>query len=69
MSFLQLLPMTNVHGYVPAELNHLSETLSVWRARYRQRRELAQWSERELADIGLNAAGIADEVNKPFWQA
>lgn len=69
MSLLQFRS-TNHHGFhAAAELAHLGDTLKLWRERYRQRRELAQWSERELADIGLNSASISDEVNKPFWQA
>ena len=69
MSLLQLWA-TNHHAFNPlAEIGQLGDTLQLWRERYRQRRELAQWSERDLADIGLNHGAIVDEVNKPFWQA
>jgi uncharacterized protein YjiS (DUF1127 family) len=44
-------------------------TLNVWRERARARRELAQWGERELHDIGMSASTVAVEVNKPFWRA
>ena len=44
-------------------------TLSVWRERARARRELAQWGERELHDIGMSSSIVALEVNKPFWRA
>jgi len=35
-------------------LSQVAETLHVWRQRYRSRRELANWSERELHDIGVS---------------
>ena len=44
-------------------------TLRVWRERARARRELAQWGERELHDIGMSSSSVAVEVNKPFWRA
>ena len=44
-------------------------TVKVWRERSRARRELAQWGERELHDIGMSASTVAVEVNKPFWRA
>jgi uncharacterized protein YjiS (DUF1127 family) len=40
-----------------------------WRERARYRRALAQMSERELADIGVNWSEIANEAAKPFWRA
>jgi uncharacterized protein YjiS (DUF1127 family) len=38
-----------------------------WRARCCVRRQLAVMSERELQDMGICWAEIADEVGKPFW--
>ena len=43
--------------------------LHIWRERYQRRRELAQWTDRELRDIGLTHSDIASEVDKPFWRA
>jgi uncharacterized protein YjiS (DUF1127 family) len=40
-----------------------------WRDRVRQRRELAQWTDRDLHDVGLSWSDIALEVKKPFWRA
>jgi uncharacterized protein YjiS (DUF1127 family) len=40
-----------------------------WRARSRDRRQLAVMSERELQDIGTCRAEISAEVGKPFWLA
>ena len=59
--------MTNHH--VPSILAQLGETLHIWRERYQRRRELAQWTDRELRDIGLTPSDIASEVDKPFWRA
>jgi len=59
--------MTNHHGLGLFAL--LGETLHVWRERMRQRRELAQWSDRDLHDVGLSWSDIAYEAEKPFWRA
>jgi uncharacterized protein YjiS (DUF1127 family) len=59
--------MTNHH--VPGILAQLSETLHIWRQRYQSRRELAQWTDRDLHDIGLTRSDVAHEVEKPFWRA
>jgi uncharacterized protein YjiS (DUF1127 family) len=40
----------------------------LWRARYRDRRQLAAMSERELQDMGICRADIADEIGRPFWR-
>lgn len=44
-------------------------TLQIWRERVRQRRELAQWTDRDLHDVGLSWTDIALEIKKPFWRA
>ena len=59
--------MTNHHG--SGLLVQLSETLHVWRKRQRQRRELAQWTDRDLHDVGLSWSDIVHEAEKPFWRA
>jgi uncharacterized protein YjiS (DUF1127 family) len=59
--------MTNHH--VPGLLNQLGETLHVWRQRYATRRELAQWSDRDLHDIGVSRSDVVFEAGKPFWRA
>ena len=59
--------MTNHHG--SGLLAHLSETFRTWRQRQNQRRELAQWGERELHDVGLSWSDVVHEAEKPFWQA
>ena len=47
----------------------LVETLHLWLQRYRDRQELARWTERDLHDIGVSRSDIAHELEKPFWRA
>lgn len=50
-------------------VKQVSDTLHTWRERVRQRRELAQWTDRDFHDVGLSWSDIALEVKKPFWRA
>ena len=59
--------MTNHHD--SGLFAQLSETLHTWRERARQRRELAQWTDRDLHDVGLSRSDIIHEAEKPFWRA
>lgn len=59
--------MTNNHG--PGLLALLRDILHTWRDRVRQRRELAQWTDRDLHDVGLSRSDITYEAEKPFWRA
>ena len=67
MSTLTHNSMINHHGQ--SVWAQLAETLHVWRHRYEARRELAQWSDRDLHDIGLSTGDAIYESSKPFWQA
>ena len=67
MSTLTHNSMTNHHA--PGVLGQIAETLHVWHERYQARRELAQWSNRDLQDIGLSWSDVALEAEKPFWRA
>jgi len=67
MSILTHESMTNHH--VAGVLGQLSETVHVWRQRYRTRQELAQWTERDLHDVGLSRGDVISEIEKPFWRA
>jgi uncharacterized protein YjiS (DUF1127 family) len=44
------------------------ELFLVWRERCRSRRLLAAMSERELQDIGICSADIAEKIDQPFWE-
>jgi len=67
MSTLTHESMTNHH--VAGVLGQLSEVLHTWRKRYRTRQELAQWTDRDLHDVGLSKSDIISETEKPFWRA
>ena len=67
MSIYSHQSMINHHG--SGVFNELVETLHVWRERVRSRRELAQWTERDLHDIGLSWSDVVYEAEKPFWRA
>ena len=58
-----------INHHEPGLLAQLGETIHVWRDRQRQRRELTQWTERDLHDVGLSWSDIALEAEKPFWRA
>lgn len=59
--------MTNNHD--AGLFAYLSDTFRTWRDRVRQRRELAQWTDRDLHDVGLSWSDIVHEAEKPFWRA
>jgi uncharacterized protein YjiS (DUF1127 family) len=67
MSSLTHESMRNHHG--SDFLSRLTETLHLWRQRYQTRRELAQWTDRDLHDIGMSRSDVLYEVDKPFWRA
>lgn len=50
-------------------LAEVSNTLNVWAARSRDRRQLASLSNRMLDDIGLSRAQVSAETDKFFWQS
>ena len=59
--------MINNHGQ--SLLGRVAEIVHVWHQRYEARRELAQWSDRELHDIGVSPGDAIYEASKPFWRA
>lgn len=67
MSTLTQNSMTNHHA--TGLIQQVSETLHVWHERYRTRRELTNWTARDLHDVGLSWSDIASEADKPFWRA
>jgi uncharacterized protein YjiS (DUF1127 family) len=67
MSSCSDVSMTNHHSQ--GFFAHLGEIFHTWRDRQRNRRELAQWTERDLHDVGLSWSDIVHEAEKPFWRA
>jgi uncharacterized protein YjiS (DUF1127 family) len=47
----------------------LLTTLRLWRQRIRERRALAELTERELADFGASSGDVYRELSTPFWRA
>ncbi len=45
----------------------VSLPLGQWIRVSRERRSLAGLSERQLSDIGIDAATAAEEASRPFW--
>ena len=48
--------------------NKVATIVRTWSVRSNDRRQLAQMSDRMLADIGLSRVDVAIETNKYFWQ-
>jgi len=67
MSIYTHQSMTNHHGM--GFLTQLGETFHLWRDRWRQRRELTHWTDRDLHDVGLSWSDVVREAEKPFWRA
>lgn len=59
--------MTNHHGF--GIWQGITETFRVWHHRWVTRRELLEWSERDMHDAGVSWSEIAAEADKPFWRA
>jgi len=57
-----------VYGHLLSILDSMLTLVLTWRERSRDRRELARLSERELNDVGLCRADVADEIDRPFWR-
>jgi uncharacterized protein YjiS (DUF1127 family) len=47
----------------------LVSTLRLWRRRVRERRALAELTQRELADFGATNADVYRELRTPFWMS
>lgn len=70
MSVCNAEAMTNHHHFSFAHpFAGVSDTLHLWRSRYRRRQELASLTERDLHDVGASWGDFAIEANKPFWRA
>ena len=63
------VPEKMINNHEHGLLSTLGETLHLWGDRWRQRRELSHWTDRELHDVGLSWSDVVREAEKPFWQA
>jgi uncharacterized protein YjiS (DUF1127 family) len=59
--------MTNHHAY--GLIGRLLGTVRNWRERQHGRRELLQWTTRDMRDAGVSPGEALYEAGKPFWQA
>ncbi|HET6839573.1 MAG TPA: DUF1127 domain-containing protein [Bradyrhizobium sp.] len=59
--------MINHHEF--GALGHLAKIFGLWRARWRARRELTRWTDRDLRDVGVSWSDVVREAEKPFWRA
>ena len=49
-------------------LQRLLDLIFVWQERAGERRQLASFDGRMLADIGVDTATAQNEADKPFWR-
>jgi uncharacterized protein YjiS (DUF1127 family) len=65
----QALPrLTVAPSRHPTATARLLAQFKVWRRRMRERRALAELTDRDLLDIGATRADIQNELAKPFWR-
>jgi uncharacterized protein YjiS (DUF1127 family) len=51
-----------------SRIARLGAILRLWRRRLRERRQLAEFKERDLRDLALTRLDVAREIAKPFWR-
>ena len=47
----------------------LKKTITTWRRRSRERRELLSLDSRAIRDLGTTPQAVQFEASKPFWRA
>ena len=50
-----------------AKIRAVGATVSLWRSRQRERRDLIKLDDRFLRDIGITRRQALEEAKKPFW--
>jgi uncharacterized protein YjiS (DUF1127 family) len=50
-------------------LARAAATLRLWRKRLREKRALAQLTERDWQDFGASRSDVYAELRRPFWRA
>jgi uncharacterized protein YjiS (DUF1127 family) len=65
----EILAQPRWHRRAAGLLARAIETVRVWRARRRGRRELGHLDDRALRDIAITRLDVIRESRKSFWQA
>ena len=52
----------------PTAMARLQALLRLWRRRVRERRALAEFTDRDLRDLCLSRVDVQLELAKPFWR-
>lgn len=60
---------SSIRGFLDAPLSVTVAAFKTWIERIEARRDLAELTPREIADIGLEPEELAREIAKPFWRA
>ncbi|MEL6963455.1 MAG: DUF1127 domain-containing protein [Pseudomonadota bacterium] len=68
-SLYEAIPPLTIRSTVGSALRQVAALLRVWQRRIEQRRQLGLLNDRMLTDIGVEPLEVAQEVEKPFWQA
>ena len=68
MSTFSLTYGRQIDASLPISTSQLLALAGTWHQRARQRRQLAELSDRQLADIGISRVEARTEAAKPFWQ-
>jgi uncharacterized protein YjiS (DUF1127 family) len=58
--------MTEIHVSNP--FSRIRALAAAWRARARERADLAMMEDRDLRELGLSRAVLEFELSKPFWR-
>jgi uncharacterized protein YjiS (DUF1127 family) len=61
-------PQTMTNHHDSTFFGQLGETWRTWHRRFVERHELANWTDRDLSDVGLSWDDVAQEIEKPFWR-
>lgn len=69
VSHAPLRTRTGALDHVRARTNPLRRLWRLWRQSLRERRLAAQFTDRDLWDVGLTRGDIYREFRRPFWQA
>lgn len=65
----QLLPrLTGLPSRRRTATARLHAVFGLWRRRVSERRALAQFTDRDLRDIGVTRVDVQNELAKPFWR-